>query len=333
MALWFVREKMSVAPYGLAFTILLSGAAWIAPRAPSTGKQTAQQWQLVEDWPRLPTGVTIGQVSGVAIDTSGHVMVFHRAGGTFDRAAKEVRPLPTVFEVDPVTGSLLHSWGGGLFVLPHSITVDRENNIWLTDDIRHQAMKFSHEGKLLLTVGRDRVPDWDPNHFNEPTDVAVAADGSFYVSDGYRNSRVAQFLADGTFLREWGAKGTEPGQFNIPHGLALDARGNVYVADRENSRLQVFDPSGTLLRVWPATGTVGRVFDVSITPKGYLYIAVSNRGKPHEIRILDGDWHEVGTVVADSTVLRVPHQIAVQGDTVIYVADTNGQRILKYIRR
>ena len=120
MAHWF-REKTHVASYGLALTIVLSGAAWTAPRTRSMEQQAAQQWQLVKDWPRLPSGVKIGQVSGVAIDTSGHVMVFHRAGGTFDRTATEARPLPTVFEIDPVTGALMQVGAVGIVMRQYAM--------------------------------------------------------------------------------------------------------------------------------------------------------------------------------------------------------------------
>ena len=104
--------------------------------------------------------------------------------------------------------------------------------------------KFDHSGKLLLSVGERGVPGADGSHFNRPTDVATADDGSFYVSDGYLNSRVAVFSPEGRFLFEWGTKGGGPGQFNVPHGIALDSYGRVYVADRGNARLQVFDKKG-----------------------------------------------------------------------------------------
>jgi hypothetical protein len=107
----------------------------------------------------------------------------------------------------------------------------------------------------------------------------------------------------------------------------------VYVADRENRRVQLFDKSGTLRRVWPTLDSAGRVFDVAVSPGGYIYLAMKNQGSPAEIRILNPRWQDVGRILADSTVLVVPHQIAVHGDSVLYIADTNGERILKYIRR
>lgn len=111
-------------------------------------------------------------------------------------------------------------------------------------------MKFDHQGKLLMKIGAAGVAGDDSLHFNRPTDVAVASDGSIYVSDGYRNSRVVKFSAAGKYLYAWGVKGSGPGQFDLPHGLDLDGEGNVYVADRENSRIQIFSPSGRFIREW-----------------------------------------------------------------------------------
>ncbi len=319
--------------YGMASVAILLAWSWPSSDRRSTLPQGSQEWHLVEQWPALAPGVRLGQVSGVDIDTSGHVMVFHRAGGTFDRAATQVRPTATVFELDPASGALINSWGADRFVLPHSLTVDRSNNVWLTDDVLQQVMKFSHDGQLLLTVGTPRKAGWDSTHFNEPTDVAVAADSSFYVSDGYQNSRVAHFDAKGRFLNEWGTKGSSRSQFQIPHGIVIGADGNVYVSDRENRRVQVFSKSGAPQASWPTSDSAGRVFDVAISSRGYIYVAMRNSTTKAEIRILDRNWRDVGSIRADTSVFVVPHQIAVQGDTALYIADTNGQRILKYVRR
>lgn len=319
-----------LARYGLALVGLL-----FVPRSQLhdmlSSERRAPEWQLVKDWPRLPTDVQLGQVSGVSIDTAGHVLLFRRADRTFDRTATVPIGAPTVLELDPLTGTVLKSWGEGLFLIPHSLTVDRHNNVWLTDVGRHQVFKFSHDGVLLLTVGERRVPGWDSTHFNEPTDVAVSADGSFYVSDGYTNSRIAHFSPTGRLLSEWGTKGDQPGQFQIPHGVALDARGRVYVADRENLRLQIFDTTGTVLRVWPRTPTAGRAYAVAVTPSGYVYLA--RKDGPEAITIVDGEGREVGMIPTDTSVVGTPHAIAVQGDTVIYVADTFRRQIHKFVRR
>ena len=211
------------------------------------------------------------------------------------------------------------------------MTLDGSDNVWLSDVGRHQIFKFTHDGRLLLTIGERRVPGWDGTHFNEPADVAVLKDGSFYVSDGYENSRVAHFKADGSFLNEWGAKGSAPGQFLIPHGVTTDRRGRVYVADRQNSRLQVFDSTGKFLKAWPVVPRTGRIFDVAVSPSGRIYLASTDGSDA--VVVLDADFNQVGHIPFDSTRIISSHQIAVQGDTVIYLADTGGKRILKYVHR
>ena len=238
---------------------------------------------------------------------------------------------PTVVELEPGSGRLINSWGAGLFLVPHSVTVDSHDNVWLGDVGRHQIFKFTHDGRLLLTVGERRVPGWDGSHFNEPADVTVLDDGSFYVSDGYVNSRVAHFAADGRFLNEWGAKGNAPRQFLIPHGIAWDASGRVYVADRQNSRLQVFDSTGKFLKAWPGFPRTGRIFDVAISPTGRIYLASTDGSDA--VVVLDAELNQIEHIPFDSTRVTTAHQIAVQGDTVIYLADTGGNRILKFVRQ
>jgi peptidylamidoglycolate lyase len=155
--------------------------------------------------------------------------------------------------LDRNTGQILNSWGADQFIMPHGLNVDQNNNIWVTDVGLHQVFKFSHDGKLLMTLGQAKISGTDSAHFNLPTDVAVTSSGSFYVSDGYGNSRVIKFSADGRYLFSWGTKGNEPGQFNTPHGIDLDKEGNVYVADRENNRIQIFDSTGKFIALWKNT--------------------------------------------------------------------------------
>src|SRR3989441_6353889 len=232
------------------------------------------RYQEVKDWPRLPDGMQLGEVPGVDVDTQGHVFIFHRPGRGFEPTATEVLPDPAVLEVDADTGKLIASWGGHLFLVPHGITVDDWNNIWLTDVGLQQVFKFSHEGRRLLTLGQARVGGWDATHFNQPTDIAIRPDGSFYVSDGYVNSRVALFGKDGRFLHEWGKKGNGDAQFSNPHGLAFGPGGDVLVADRENSRIQVFDRQGTFRRQWLGAKEKGRVFALAVDGTGSLYVGV-----------------------------------------------------------
>jgi len=205
----------------------------------------------------MPAGWKFGRVSAVATDSAGKVYVFQRG-----------------LKADPIIvfdakGAFLRSWGKGMFGNPHGMRVDRDDNVWVTDNGDHQVMKFTKEGRLLLTLGVKGKPGTDEKTFNKPTDIAFTKSGDFYVSDGYGNSRVVKFSRDGNYLFSWGKLGTGPGEFHIPHSVAVDSRGIVYVCDRENNRIQIFDPNGKLLRVWTHLGATQNIF---ITPADDVWI-------------------------------------------------------------
>lgn len=153
-------------------------------------------------------------------------------------------------------GNLIESWEqhNDLFTHPHNVTIspyDPERHVWVVDAGSEQIFKFTNDGQLVMTVGEFRVTGSDETHFGNPSGIAFLPNGDFYVSDGYRNTRVVKFSKDGTYLMEWGTPGDGPGEFNVVHGLAIDAEGRVYVIDRSNSRIQVFDLNGTYLDEWP----------------------------------------------------------------------------------
>jgi peptidylamidoglycolate lyase len=162
------------------------------------------EYQLVKDWPQLPRGYELSQPGGLGIDTSQNIFVFHRPGRKWklleDEFPDSLISSNTILMIDRNTGGIKNAWGAHLFIMPHGLTVDKLNNVWVTDVGLHQIFKFSHEGKLLMKLGVPGVPGNDSLHFNRPTDVTIAADGSFYVSDGYRNSRVVKFSKDGKYL-------------------------------------------------------------------------------------------------------------------------------------
>jgi peptidylamidoglycolate lyase len=242
--------KLSIA---FVYVLSLSLCSCSGPGQTNPVTTGPPQYQLVPDWPQLPSGYVLGNPSGIGIDNKKNIVVFHRASKNWPVLfpfSKTVIPENTVLILDHITGKIIAEWGSGLFVMPHSLTVDKDDNIWVTDVGLQQILKFDHRGRLLLRIGTLRVAGCDSLHFDRPTDVAVAEDGSFYVSDGYRNTRVVKLSASGKYLFSWGSKGDGPGQFDLPHGLDLDDKGNVYVADRENSRIQVFDANGKFLRVW-----------------------------------------------------------------------------------
>ena len=204
-------QKILTAAVMLMFSICASSVNVYA--TPTTSETNRPVYRVVHGWPVLPDGESLGSVSGVGVDSHGNVFVFHRANRMYppnDVLELTTITRPTVDVFDGRTGVLLKRWGANLFSMPHGLTIDDHDNVWLTDIALQQIYKFSPDGHMLLTLGERGVAGDDAKHFNRPTAVAVSKDGSFYVSDGYRNSRVMKFSADGKFLFQWGTKGTGP---------------------------------------------------------------------------------------------------------------------------
>jgi DNA-binding beta-propeller fold protein YncE len=205
-------------------------------------------YKAVPGWgQQLPNGMKWGETSGMAIDAQGTILAFTRAE-------------PPLVELS-ADGKVLRTWGDKMFVWPHGIRVDRDGNIWLTDGQNNPegtngqlVYKFTRDYKLLMTIGTKGVAGEGPYTFNGPTDVAVAANGDIFVTDGHVNARVVKYTKDGHFIKAWGRKGTGPGEFNLPHAVALDSRGRVLVADRSNNRIQIFDQDGNFLDQWTQFG-------------------------------------------------------------------------------
>ncbi len=196
-------------------------------------------YEELSDWAQLPEGWTLKEVADVAVDSEDHVYVFNRGE----------HPV-IVFAAD---GSFLGSWGEGLFTRPHGLTLGPDEALYCADDNGHCIRKCSLEGEILMTIGvpGEPAPRQSGQPFNQPTKVAFDPDtGDLYISDGYGNARVHKFSADGQHLFSWGEYGTDPGQFNLVHSIATDGDGNVYIADRENHRVQVFDGQGDYITQW-----------------------------------------------------------------------------------
>jgi sugar lactone lactonase YvrE len=163
---------------------------------------------------------------------------------------------------------------------PHKLAInphDPEKHIWVVDDMLHQIFKMTNDGnKIVLTLGERLKPGEDEKHFNRPTDIAFLPDGTFFVSDGYANTRVVKFDKNGTFLKTWGKRGTGPGEFDLPHGIATDRDRRVYVADRSNARIQVFDEEGKFLDAWP---NIDAPHDVEVASDGHVWVSDGNTNK------------------------------------------------------
>ncbi len=307
----------------------------------SAGTLGGQSYQRVADWPApprtaagTPSAWNLIQVPGVAAESRGHVLVLHRGAHP-------------ILEFD-AAGQFIRSWGDGLFsegkvmaVAPgdraagasgysavygpagctscgaHAIRVDAEGNIWAVDAPGHVIYKMNPQGKVLLQLGQKGVPGMSPTNFNLPTDVAFAANGDIFVSDGYGNPRVVKYSREGKYLLQWGSRGSGPGQFQLPHNVAVDARGRVYVTDRDNRRVEVFDSHGKFLKEWRDTGGVSAL---RITKDQRIWTGGVLRdldGK--ELAKLPGD---VGTA----------HGIEVTGNGDVYVGQLNGA-VQKFVRR
>jgi len=187
-------------------------------------------------WAKLPAGESFGFLSDLAVDGEGRVHVAQR--GTD-------RPV-LVFDRD---GRLAGTWGEGQLAEPHYIAAGRDGTMLVADRDAHQVLRFDRAGKLVQALGKRHWPSLDAP-FNHPTAAAEAADGEIYVADGYGNSSVHRFAADGTLIKTWGGPGSGPGAFTTPHAIAVDRRNRVLVGDRENNRVQVFDRDGRFLEVW-----------------------------------------------------------------------------------
>lgn len=232
-------------------------------------------------WPRLPSSVAMTDPVSIAPDSNGDLFVFHRAG----REWPLLSSIPgTTIKADPIllisgsTGEILKSWGNDVFIMPHGLSVDKQNNVWVTDVGLQQVLKFSHDGMLLLKTGERKKAGNDHSHFNMPTDVLVMDDGSFYVSDGYKNSRVVRFSASGQYMYEWGVGGSKDAQFDIPHGICKDGHNHIVVADRENNRIQFFDTTGRFIRALRTD--MGKLNDVAYDHAKDQLLAVCYDGNP-----------------------------------------------------
>jgi sugar lactone lactonase YvrE len=224
----------------------------------------------------------------------------------------------------------------------HGLHIDPLDNVWVTDIGRHLVMRFNPQGALTLALGVDGEPGCDERHFNQPTSVCVVPSGEIFVTDGYGNapavrygywqcnSRVVKFAPDGTFIKAWGQRGTEPGQFHTPHVIVLGRDGHLYISDRENDRIQVFDQDGGLIAIYDGLYSVDGLCQAH---DGKLYASV---GMANTIIQFDQAMHPA-QVWAHRGIMDYPHGLHVDKDGFIYISETGegpmGDRLLKFRRQ
>ena len=234
-------------------------------------------YRQTEGWAQIPEAFEWGQVIAVDVDAEGNVYAFHRCSST----ACVGRTESPLLKFDS-SGKHVMSWGSGLLVWPHGLDVDSEGNVWITDGRPdsgrgEQVFKISAGGEVLMTIGTAGVAGDGPYTFDGVSDVQVADNGDVFVADGHNNSRIVKYSPEGEFIMEWGKAGSAPGEFNQPHALALDSQGRLFVADRENLRIQIFDQEGNFIDEWPQ---FGRTSGIAISSNDTLYVAAQNDAYP-----------------------------------------------------
>ncbi|HVZ27768.1 MAG TPA: peptidyl-alpha-hydroxyglycine alpha-amidating lyase family protein [Rhizomicrobium sp.] len=342
-------------------------------------------YRLVDGWPTLPAtmkgpqGHKWGEVIRVHLAPDGNIWVFQRCFN--DKPAGDATCVgrgdtnPPILEFSP-EGKLLKSFGVGLFAHPHGFTVDKDGNIWTTDTnddetilgmsaknaagvtMGQEVLKISPEGKVLMTIGKEGVAGNGPYEFDRPTGVAVASNGDIFVADGHggnklKSARIVKYAPDGKFIKSWGKLGSEPGNFREPHDIYVGgSKGYVYVADRQNNRIQVFDQEGTFIAAWKQFGQPSSVYvdDHDNIFVGSVFLDPKANGRQNVTARSDGP-NNRGIVVADAITGKLKYFIPDPGDLSkmtdtgtsasgvaedaqgnIYAADVGENNLRKYVR-
>jgi sugar lactone lactonase YvrE len=290
-------------------------------------------YRAVENWAQLPTGMQWGQVINVAPDARGDIWIFHRTD-------------PAILEFD-ASGKLLKSFGAGMFVQAHGLTIDHDGNIWVTDaqgkdGKGQQAFKFNPDGKVLMTLGKAGVAGKGPDTFNGPSAVIVAPNGDIFIADGHgadTNARIVKFSKDGKFIKEWGKKGSGPGEFDTPHSMAMDSKGRLFVADRGNNRIQIFDQDGKFIDQWKQFGRPSGIF---ISKNDTLYAVDSqsddkvNPGVKRGIRVGSAKNGAVKAFIPDLSAnpdIALAEGVSADAEGDIYAAGVSSMGLHKFVKK
>ena len=322
--------------------VTIAGSAQQNTLLPAVGNT----YTIFENLVTMPDGRVMGSGNAIDVDSQGNIWVFERCGANTCSGSD----LDPIIKFSP-QGEPLTSFGAGMFVFPHGIIVDDEDNLWVVDagvedGVKgNQIFKFNQRGEILIELGQPGIRGDSPGLFNEPSDLAIGPDGSLYIADGHinpdSNRRIVHLTAEGEFIEAWGSKGNGPLQFECPHSLAVDSQGRIYVGDRTNNRLQILSPDGKLLAIWDH---FGRPSGVRIH-EDTLYVVDS------ESRAVEGQygynpgWHRgiyVGTldgIITDFIPDPAPHDgtsfpegISVDDNGVIWGASVGDRKVSKYVK-
>jgi DNA-binding beta-propeller fold protein YncE len=336
-----LNARLTTGALGAVLVIALAGGPGRAQDAIDPNA-APQLYRLDDGWAKLPPGRKWGAAVGVDIDRDGKsVWVFDRCATADDCSKSTLDPIQH-FGPD---GRLIASFGAGKFNYPHGLFIDADNNVWVSDGRAkdngkgHTVMKFSHDGKLLMTLGKPGVAGDGPDTFNAPSDILVGPDGSIFVADGHggnTNARIVKFTKDGKFVKAWGTKGSAPGEFDSPHGLAMDSAGRLFVADRSNSRIQIFDQDGKFLAEWRQ---FGRPSGVYIDKHDVIYVADStssdklNPGFVQGIRIGSVKDGKVTAFIPETKELNALEGVAADDAGNVYGGYTNTLNFRRWVRK
>jgi DNA-binding beta-propeller fold protein YncE len=297
------------------------------PKATEAPKAADLAFHVVPNFLKIPPDMIMAEAVGVAINSKGHIFILNRGNHPLLEFTNE--------------GDFVSSFGEGspLFHIPHSIRFDAQDNLWYVNSGDNLVVKFDSKRRVQQALGRREEP-WvylthgieraipPPSNFYQPTDTVVGPDGSTYVTDGYGNSRVAKFSREGILIKYWGDRGTKPGQFNTPHNIVMDANSTLYVADRQNSRVQVFDTDGNFKKEWRIGGLA---WSLCITPPPNQVIFVGSIGHVYKYDLngkLLGEFGKLGRLEGwfDSI-----HALACPDEKTLYLAEEFSYRFDKVV--
>jgi sugar lactone lactonase YvrE len=331
-------------------SLFLFGGVGLASAGNAPNSQP-DPYRTSRDFFKLPAGRTMGSTNSVAVDHQGHIWMVDRCGANECASSK----LDPVMEFD-ARGNFIKSFGAGKFLFPHGMTIDKDDHIWVADGhvghgIGDDVLEFDPNGKVLRILGKPGIAGAGHDTFHEPNAVLIAPDGDIFVSDGHdfgaaHNARVVKLDPDGKFILQWGAHGSGPGQFEMPHALAMDSQGRLFVADRGNNRVQIFDQNGRFIASWSQFSRPSGIFidahDVlyvtdseSTDKKGYGYNPQFERG----MQIGNAKTGEVAYFIPDPDLGHAdPDTSAAEGvwvdpNGVIYGAEVGPKAVIRYVKK